>query len=213
MSNSKPLSIFAGIVAAVSLLLLAFILFKEYSSIEIPMEASTAVALFVSLLSVILFASFCQLFSADAIVRSAGFTLFLSFVLEFFAAGLTGLPAAKSNYFIIALLAIAPIASFILLVIGLFRIASIGGESKRFRTASKCFAIAKLVYLAIIVGGSVLVAVSAMSTSEAENCEKLLAVLKTVFGSVIPSIAACWFYWELSRWITLRWDLHKEDYS
>lgn len=213
MNKSKPLSIFSGIVAAVLLLKLAFDLFKEYSSVEIPLELSTAVSMSVSLLSVILFAFFCQLFSADANVRSAGFTLFLSFVLSFFTSALSGLPAAKSNYFIIALLAIAPVAGFILLVTGLFRIASIGGESKHFQIASRCLAIAELLYVAALVVGVVLVSVSAMSTVGVENCEEILTGLDTVFETVIPSIAACWFFWELSRWIRLRWELHKEDYS
>lgn len=213
MNKSKPLSIFAGIVAAVSLLQLAFVLFKEYSSVEIPLELSTAVSMSVSLFSVILFASLCQLFSVDANVRSAGFTLFLSFLLSFFTSALSGLPAAKSNYLIIALLGISPIASYILLIVGLFRMAAIGGESKRFRAASRCLAITELVYVAVLVVSGVVAAVSAMSAGGAEISKEMVTRLGTVFGSIILSIASCWFYWELSRWIRLRWDLHKEDYS
>lgn len=212
MSKSKPLSIYAGIVAAASLLLLAFMMVKDYSSLEIPESAFSVAAMSVSLLSVILFASFCNLFSSDGKIRPAGFTLFLAFVLEFFGVALGCMPAAKSSFLIMALLAVVPIAGFILLVTGLFRIASKGFEYRRFAIAARCFAFTKLLYAAVAVGGGIFIAMSALNNADVGDIKELILKLGIILGQIVPTVAACWFYWEFSRWIRLRWDLHKEDY-
>lgn len=213
MSNSKFLLIYARVVAAVSLLLLAFLIVKDYSSLEMPTTLPFAVSLFVSLLSIILFASFCVKFSVDSNIRPAGFTLLLAFVLEFLTAALSCMPAAKSSYIIIALVEISPIVGFILLVLGLFGIASKGSESRRFQIASRCFAGAKLLYALVVVGGGIIVAMSAMNGTDVDNIKELLLKLGIVFGHIIPTVAACWFYWELGKWIAVRWEIHKIEYT
>lgn len=213
MSRSKPLSIYAGIVAAVSLLLLAFMMVKDFSSLEIPESVSSAVAMSGSLLSVILFASFCNLFSSDSIIRPAGFTLFLAFVLEFLGTALNCMPAAKSSLLIMALLTVVPLAGFILLVIGLFKIASKGIEYRRFAVAARCLAIAKLLYAAVAVGGGIVIAMSALNNADVGDIKELVLKFGIVFGQIVPTVAACWFYWESGRWIVVRWDIHQEDYS
>lgn len=213
MNNSKTLSKYAGIVAAVCLLQLAFSLFKEYSSFDIPQVAVSSVKMFVSLLSIVLFASFCRLFSVDANVRAVGFTLFLAFVLEFFGAALSCMPAAKSSYLIIALMAVAPIVSFILLVIGLFKLASMGSESRYFPVATRCYAVVLLLNFAISLAAGLVLGLSAIGSSDAQVDEELLTRFTTVFATVVPAVAACWFYWELGRWISVRWEAHKADYS
>lgn len=213
MNNSRTLSFYSRIVAVVSLLMLAFSIVKEYSSFTISDHATVVVSMSVSFLSIVLFACFCMVFNVDSRVRSAGFTLFLAFVLEFLGEALTLMPAAKSSFLIIALAAVVPVTGFILLIIGLFKIASRGYEYKRFAVSARCLAVVKIVYFAVLVGAGMSAAATTLGSGDIEEIKSASLMLDMVFGKIFPLVATSWFYWELGRWITVRWENHKEDYS
>ena len=213
MNNSRTLSFYSGIVAVVSLLMLAFSIVKEYSSLAISDQAAVVVSMFVSFFSIVLFVCFCMVFNIDSRVRSVGFTLFLAFVLEFLGKALTLMPAAKSSFLIIALAAVVPVTGFILLVIGLFKMASVGYEYKRFAIAARCLAIVKFLYVTVFIGAGVSAAAASLGSGDITGIKESSLMLDMVFGEILPLVAACWFYWELGRWIAVRWENHKEDYS
>lgn len=201
MNSNKALSVFAKLMAAMSMLLLAFLLVKEYSSLTISDTMTSSVALFISLLSIILFAFFSTAFSRDLNIRSAGFILFLASMMEFLAAAMACMPAAKSNMLITVLAGAVAITGFVLLIVGLFNMSRIEPASGRLRTSSRCFAIVKLLSAVVAIAGSIIVSQLALNDVDVESLKGVMTKLQIVFGKIVPVIASSWFYWELGRWI------------
>lgn len=199
--SSRSLSIFSRTVAVVSLLLLAFIMVKEYSGIEVPDKLASGVGMVVPFLAVVLFAFFCNLFTVDIPVRYAGFLLLLGFVPEFCRGAVSFAPAAGSGIIIPVLAVLLMTVSFIFVITGLFKIAFRGAECEKFKTAARFYAGARILYV-LLMAGCILVSNYSL---DAEVLEKIPRI-KVVFGEVVPVAAAAWFYWELGSWITVRWE-------